>query len=73
MVAYNEDRRSAASRDFLRFLSSHEWGTLILDEVHVVPAEMFRKVCNFRFLDSAHPARLCASSLLSIMNLSSHV
>ena len=25
-------------------ISSREWGLLLLDEVHVVPAQMFRKV-----------------------------
>jgi DNA excision repair protein ERCC-3 len=25
-------------------LASREWGLLLLDEVHVVPAQMFRKV-----------------------------
>ena len=26
-------------------IASREWGLLLLDEVHVVPAQMFRKVC----------------------------
>ena len=26
-------------------LAGREWGLLLLDEVHVVPAQMFRKVC----------------------------
>jgi hypothetical protein len=26
-------------------IRSREWGLLLLDEVHVVPAAMFRKVC----------------------------
>ncbi|RKP12282.1 DNA repair helicase RAD25, partial [Piptocephalis cylindrospora] len=29
---------------FMRFLRSREWGFLLLDEVHVVPAQMFRQV-----------------------------
>ncbi len=28
----------------LEFINSQEWGLLILDEVHVVPANVFRKV-----------------------------
>lgn len=28
----------------MRMLSSREWGLLVLDEVHVVPARMFRQV-----------------------------
>lgn len=28
----------------MRLLSSREWGLLVLDEVHVVPARMFRQV-----------------------------
>jgi superfamily II DNA or RNA helicase len=28
----------------MRLLSSREWGLLVMDEVHVVPARMFRQV-----------------------------
>ena len=28
-------------------ISSREWGLLLLDEVHVVPAQMFRKVGQY--------------------------
>jgi len=30
-------------------ISSREWGLLLLDEVHVVPAQMFRKVWPLTF------------------------
>lgn len=28
----------------MEFLTSREWGFILLDEVHVVPANMFRRV-----------------------------
>ena len=28
----------------MEFLTSREWGFILLDEVHVVPAAMFRRV-----------------------------
>lgn len=31
---------------FMNYIQSVEWGLLILDEVQVVPANMFRKVCT---------------------------
>ncbi|KAF9109387.1 DNA repair helicase RAD25, partial [Mortierella sp. AM989] len=43
MVA-NTRGRSHDSQEMMKFLRSREWGFLLLDEVHVVPAEMFRKV-----------------------------
>lgn len=30
----------------MEFLTSREWGFILLDEVHVVPAAMFRKVVS---------------------------
>ncbi|KAA8900033.1 P-loop containing nucleoside triphosphate hydrolase protein [Sphaerosporella brunnea] len=36
--------RSHDSEKMMQFLMGREWGLLILDEVHVVPAAMFRKV-----------------------------
>ncbi|KAF8540245.1 P-loop containing nucleoside triphosphate hydrolase protein [Trichophaea hybrida] len=36
--------RSHDSEKMMQFLMNREWGLLILDEVHVVPAAMFRKV-----------------------------
>ena len=32
------------SKRMMDFLTSQEWGFMLLDEVHVVPATMFRRV-----------------------------
>ncbi|TDL14992.1 DNA repair helicase rad25 [Rickenella mellea] len=44
MVAFNQDRRSYESKKTMEWIESREWGFMILDEVHVVPAAMFRRV-----------------------------
>ena len=38
--------RSYDSQKVMDFITSREWGLMILDEVHVVPAEMFKKVTH---------------------------
>lgn len=43
MVA-NTHKRSHESQKMMDFLTAREWGLMILDEVHVVPATIFRKV-----------------------------
>lgn len=43
MVAYS-GRRSEGSERIMNEIISREWGLILLDEVHVVPAMMFRKV-----------------------------
>ncbi|KAG4301974.1 hypothetical protein PCK1_001950 [Pneumocystis canis] len=43
MIA-NTRNRSHDSQKIMNFLTSREWGFLLLDEVHVVPAIMFRRV-----------------------------
>jgi len=43
MVAFS-GRRSAEAARVMEDLSRREWGLLIMDEVHVVPAAMFRRV-----------------------------
>ncbi|KAK9809097.1 hypothetical protein WJX72_009334 [[Myrmecia] bisecta] len=43
MVAYT-GKRSLESEKVMEQIASREWGLLLLDEVHVVPAQMFRKV-----------------------------
>ena len=43
MVA-NTGKRSHTSQKMMDFLESREWGFILLDEVHVVPASMFRRV-----------------------------
>ncbi|KAI8321996.1 DNA repair helicase rad25 [Martensiomyces pterosporus] len=43
MVA-NTRKRSYEAQKMMDFLNSREWGLLLLDEVHVVPAAMFRRV-----------------------------
>ena len=37
-------KRAAATDRMINFIKSREWGLLILDEVHVVPANVFRRV-----------------------------
>jgi DNA excision repair protein ERCC-3 len=43
MIA-NTTNRSHESKKMMDFLTSREWGFILLDEVHVVPANMFRRV-----------------------------
>ncbi|KAI8903097.1 P-loop containing nucleoside triphosphate hydrolase protein [Gorgonomyces haynaldii] len=43
MVTYSGKRAHDAQK-MMEFLQSREWGFLLLDEVHVVPADMFQKV-----------------------------
>ena len=43
MVA-NTHNCSHESQKMMEFLTSREWGFILLDEVHVVPAAMFRRV-----------------------------
>jgi DNA excision repair protein ERCC-3 len=43
MVTQNT-RRAHDSKKVMDFITSREWGVMVLDEVHVVPAEMFRRV-----------------------------
>jgi DNA excision repair protein ERCC-3 len=45
MVSYN-GKRSPESEAVMEVLKSREWGLLLLDEVHVVPAKMFRRVLS---------------------------
>lgn len=37
-------KRSHESQKMMDFLMNREWGLMLLDEVHVVPAQMFRRV-----------------------------
>lgn len=43
MIAY-QGNRSGETRNIMEAIKNTDWGLLILDEVQVVPAEMFRKV-----------------------------
>ncbi|KAI9193635.1 DNA repair helicase rad25 [Polychytrium aggregatum] len=43
MIAFSGKRAYDAAK-IMSFIQSHEWGFILLDEVHVVPAEIFRKV-----------------------------
>lgn len=45
MVTQNT-RRAHDSQQVMDFITSREWGVMVLDEVHVVPAEMFRRVTS---------------------------
>lgn len=48
MIAYS-GKRSEESQKVMDLISSREWGLLLLDEVHVVPANKFRKMGPPRF------------------------
>jgi len=43
MISYS-GKRSAQSQEIMDIITSREWGLLLMDEVHVVPAKMFRRV-----------------------------
>ncbi|KAK0738297.1 P-loop containing nucleoside triphosphate hydrolase protein [Schizothecium vesticola] len=42
----NSRERSHDSKKMMDFLRGREWGLMLLDEVHVVPAEVFRRVIS---------------------------
>ncbi|KAI8894706.1 P-loop containing nucleoside triphosphate hydrolase protein [Globomyces pollinis-pini] len=39
-------KRAMDTQAMISFVNNHEWGLMILDEVHVVPANVFRKVLS---------------------------
>ena len=41
--------RAYDAQQMMKFIQEREWGLIILDEVHVVPAEMFEKGNVFAF------------------------
>jgi len=43
MISYG-GKRSDKSKQVMDAISSREWGLMLMDEVHVVPAKMFRRV-----------------------------
>ena len=43
MISYS-GKRSDKSQEVMDIITSREWGLLLMDEVHVVPAKMFRRV-----------------------------
>uniref|UniRef100_A0A183CD93 General transcription and DNA repair factor IIH helicase/translocase subunit XPB n=1 Tax=Globodera pallida TaxID=36090 RepID=A0A183CD93_GLOPA len=43
MVAYT-GKRTYVAEEAMRYIESLEWGLLLLDEVHTIPAKMFRRV-----------------------------
>ncbi|WAO84476.1 DNA helicase [Fusarium falciforme] len=42
--------RSRESKEIMSFLAGREWGLMFLDEVHVVPANIFRQISHLNFL-----------------------
>ncbi len=62
MIAY-QGRRSEEAAKVMELISSREWGLILLDEVHVVPAQMFRKVRPSLALQRvAGPHRIASAS-----------
>jgi DNA excision repair protein ERCC-3 len=49
-ILTSSSKRAFDTNKVMEWIESREWGLMILDEVHVVPAKMFRKVGNI----SAH-------------------
>jgi len=43
MIAHTQ-RRSWEAEQLMKWLSEQEWGLMLLDEVHTIPAKMFRRV-----------------------------
>jgi DNA excision repair protein ERCC-3 len=46
MVSMAKKRSAHNTKKVMEFLESREWGLMLLDEVHVVPAGMFRRVVS---------------------------
>ncbi|OUC43705.1 phage tail component protein [Trichinella nativa] len=43
MIAY-QGRRSFEAEQMMQYIRQQEWGLILLDEVHTIPAKMFRRV-----------------------------
>lgn len=43
MISKSDEGRSAYSKEFIDKLGAVEWGLMVLDEVQVAPAEVFKK------------------------------
>ena len=46
MLGFPDNRRAEGSPELIAKLREKEWGTMILDEVHVAPAQTFRRILN---------------------------
>lgn len=42
----NLKQRKARARQMIESCQSREWGLMILDEVHLAPAKIFKKIAN---------------------------
>ena len=66
MIAFS-GKRSEESNKVMEAIQSREWGLLLLDEVHVVPAQMFRKVRPVPMLCMCRrPMALCSLAALQL-------
>ncbi|KAI1308682.1 General transcription and DNA repair factor IIH helicase subunit XPB [Halotydeus destructor] len=45
MITHNQ-KRSWEGEQVMRWLTTQEWGIMLLDEVHTIPAKMFRRVLS---------------------------
>jgi DNA excision repair protein ERCC-3 len=45
MISFS-GKRSDKSQEIMNIITNREWGLLLMDEVHVVPAKMFRRVIS---------------------------
>lgn len=64
MVAF-AGRRSDESQKVMEAIAGREWGLLLLDEVHVVPAQMFRKVLRGPASLNTPTPRICVEHVQS--------
>lgn len=46
MISYGGKNRAKDSENVMHYIRNHEWGLLVLDEVHVAPAKHFRLVVH---------------------------
>lgn len=42
----NLNKRKATAKNMIETCQSREWGLMILDEVHLAPAKIFKKIAN---------------------------
>ena len=57
----HQQKRSYEAEQTMKWLQEQEWGIMVLDEVHTIPARMFRRVV-IKMLDP------CGLSLASDVN-----